>query len=277
MVDYGSVENVYRSRYDWDSTPHSGDVICTVIPIRKARQTMNRAAAFRESIAPKRTLMIAFRPAPIMSSWLCLLLISGCSHMSRDECLTMNWHTAGVADAAEGAPKSRVVQYSQVCSKYSAKVDRTLYAQGYQEGIAHYCTKANGFEVAQNGDEYSDVCPANLESDFLSGWSAGHEFWTARDKVRSAEKIRITAVVKMLGPEVRDDRLSRDIMYLQTSRKQRENVLDGMAGAHFGTGIGRWEYELAAFISDIDKLIHECIEVKAKVAALGFDVVDACN
>ena len=197
--------------------------------------------------------------------------------MSRDECLTMNWRAAGLADAAVGAPKNSVLEHSQVCSKYSAEVDRALYAQGYQEGIAQYCTKANGFVVGQNGDDYLNVCPADFESDFLSGWNAGHELWTARDNVRSAEKKRLVAVVRTLGPDVRDDRQSREIEYLRLSEKQREQVLDGRDGPHFGTGVGPREYEYASGVSKIDSLVSECIEVQKRVADLGFVVEDACH
>lgn len=197
--------------------------------------------------------------------------------MSWDECLSMNWRAAGLADAAAGAPKSSVLEHSQVCSKYSVKIDRTLYDKGYQEGIARYCTKAIGFEVGQNGDEYLRVCPADLESDFLIGWNAGHELWTARDKVRSAEKNRLVAVVRTLGPDVRDDRQSREIEYLRLSEKQREQVLDGRDGPHFGTGVGPREYEYASRVSKIDRLVSECIEVQKRVADLGFVEEDACN
>ena len=218
-----------------------------------------------------------FRGALVLAVSMSLFVTMACSQLSRDECLNMNWHAIGLSDGEAGTPPSSQNEYLDVCSDYAVEIDRNSYNAGYQAGISTYCTRAKGFDVGRRGDEYLSVCPLSLESDFLTGWNSGHELWTASEKVRSAERRRLTTVVKTLGPEVRDDRQSREIESSRLSEKQRKQVLDGTDGPHFGTGVGPQEYEYASRVSKIDRLISVCIEVQKRVAALGFDVEDACN
>ncbi len=221
--------------------------------------------------------VLKFRASRVLAISIGLLVTVACSQLTREECLNMNWRTIGLADGEAGTPSQGQNEYLDVCSNFSIEIDRGLYDIGYQEGIETYCTKVSGFEVRRKGEGYLNVCPANREKDFLSGWNVGHELWTAQDKVRSAEKRRLVAVLKTVGPDVRDDRQSREIESLRLSEQQRKQVLDGRDGPHFGTGVGPQEYEYASRVSKIDKLVSECIEVQKRVVALGFDVEDDCN
>ena len=189
----------------------------------------------------------------------------------------MNWHVTGLSDASTGVPARNGIDHARVCSKYGISFNHEQYNAGYQAGSEKYCTKENGFEVGKSGTEYLSVCPATNESDFLLGWNAGNALWTAIDRVRSAEKVRLNAVVSLLGPEVRDDRQSREIESARLSEIQRKQVLDGTDGPHFGTGVLPWDYAHTSHVSKIDRLIRECVAVQQRVAALGFGVDDACD
>ena len=225
----------------------------------------------------KKNLTVATHTLSAVVALLCLFVVTACSQMSHQDCLDMNWYATGLADASTGVPASNGIERSRVCGKYGESFEPQQYNTGYQAGIETYCTKENGFAVGRNGTKYSSVCPAGIEHDFLIGWNAGNELWTARDKVSSAEKVRLTAVISLLGPEIRDDRQSREIESVRLSEKQRKQILDGKDGPHFGTGVLPWDYAHTSHVSKIDRLIRECVAVQKKVADLGFDVDDACD
>ena len=87
----------------------------------------------------------------------------------------------------------------------------------------------------------------------------------------------MVAVISKLGPELRDDRESREIESMQLTEKQRKQILDGTDGPHFGTGVGAWEYAHATHVSKIDRLAMRCVQMQQKAADLGFDVENACD
>ena len=225
----------------------------------------------------KKNLWVVTRTLRAVVALLCLFVVTACSQMSHQDCLDMKWHAAGLADASTGVPASNGIERSRVCGKYGESFEPEQYNAGYQAGIETYCTKENGFEVGRNGTEYLSVCPAANENDFLLGWNAGNGLWTARDKVSTAEKVRLNAVVSQLGPELRDDRQSREIEAVRLSEKQRKQILDGKDGPHFGTGVLPWDYAHTSHVSKIDRLILECVAVQKKVAELGFEVDGACD
>ena len=230
-----------------------------------------------ETYMRNRSLMIVSQTTRALVAFAGLFIVTACSQMSHQECLDLDWYATGLTDASAGVPPSSGIEHSRVCGKYAIAFDRDRYNVGYRDGIENYCTKENGYEVGRTGDEYLNVCPAPIENDFLIGWNAGNELWTARDKVSSAEKVRLNAVISRLGPEVRDDRHSREIESLRVPDEQRKQILEGKDGPHFGTGVLPWDHAHTTQVSKIDRLISECVEVQERVAALGFDADNACD
>jgi hypothetical protein len=106
---------------------------------------------------------------------LCLLSLGACSSLSlsKETCLGTDWNTLGKKDGREGRPAGQFKKIEESCSQVGIKIDREAYRKGYVQGIAAYCTKANGYYVGNQGQEYFQQCPPGLESDFLTGYSAG--------------------------------------------------------------------------------------------------------
>lgn len=116
------------------------------------------------------------------------LLLSGCATLSKDECLTANWYQIGYEDGADGYPDTRIKDHREACAEHGVSPNFNDYQVGHGEGVIKFCTPSNGFYRGKRGYSYRDVCPADLEGDFLKAYNAGKEIHAANSAIRSAEK-----------------------------------------------------------------------------------------
>jgi hypothetical protein len=112
-----------------------------------------------------------------------LLVLAGCSSMSRNECLTVDWRTVGYEDGVAGYSGDRIGQHRKACAKYGVTTDLELYQQGRERGLREFCTPANGYRIGVQGGGYAGVCPANLEPSFLGAFNSGHQLYSLQARV----------------------------------------------------------------------------------------------
>lgn len=101
-------------------------------------------------------------------------LASGCAQMEehhRNTCQSTNWKQLGFDHSAQGKEKDA----SQIrnCESYAGKNIVNDYADGYTQGLKKFCTYEFGVYWGRNGKDYAQTCPAELENNFLSGYSKG--------------------------------------------------------------------------------------------------------
>ncbi|NHK28612.1 DUF2799 domain-containing protein [Parvularcula flava] len=113
--------------------------------------------------------------------------LGGCVSMSEDDCLTANWAAIGANDGVNGAAYSTLETRVNQCREYGVEADLTAYNRGYEDGLRTYCTPRNGFEVGSRGSSYSNVCPVELEPEFLAAYNEGRELYRLESNLRSAE------------------------------------------------------------------------------------------
>jgi len=118
---------------------------------------------------------------------LIVLATAGCSSMSRNECLAVDWRTIGYEDGVAGYPGNHIAQHRKACAKHGVQPDLTLYQTGREQGLQEYCQPANGYRLGVRGGSYGGVCPAELEGAFVSSFEAGHELYGLRARVSNAE------------------------------------------------------------------------------------------
>jgi hypothetical protein len=116
-----------------------------------------------------------------------VVTVAGCAAMSKRECQTGDWRTAGFDDGAQGIPVTRLADYAKACGKYSISPDLATYRAGYDLGLETYCRDSNGFAVGSRGAAYQGVCPANLEAQFLQGFRVGHQLFELQATVNGIE------------------------------------------------------------------------------------------
>ena len=148
---------------------------------------------------------------------LLIFLVSGCATLSESECIHGNWYEIGQSDGRFGYKSARIEKHRKACEKVNTYVDINSYMQGRRDGLNYYCTPQNGFDVGLNGNYYNNVCPVELERDFLEHYSYGQEIYTLRNEISSAE-YEIDKKEKEIDDEDTTDEerkyLRKDIRYL---------------------------------------------------------------
>jgi len=127
-------------------------------------------------------------PVPARLMILFALVLTGCSSMSKDECLTVDWRTVGYEDGVDGYPADRIAQHRKACAKYGVATDLTAYQQGRLQGLQEYCKPANGYRLGVRGANYYGVCPASLEPGFVAAFDSGHQLYVLEARVSNTDR-----------------------------------------------------------------------------------------
>ena len=163
------------------------------------------------------------------------LAVAGCASrtLSESQCKANDWYTVGYADGSRGFDQSRLLQHDEACGEHGVVPDRAQYAAGWRDGIDHYCTPENGFDLGQSGDTYQRICPANLEEPFHTAYANGHTLYVASSEVAQLE----SAI---------DQRAAR-IDELQTEMRQS---VDGLVAPSTATTDRLWLLERTKNLSE---------------------------
>ncbi len=116
-----------------------------------------------------------------------LALTSGCATMNESECLTADWYSVGYEDGRGGINESRMGTYRKDCAKHGVTPSLESYRKGHYEGSKQFCTARNGFTRGKSGSSYSGSCPADLEDDFMKGYSDGKTLYGLRVEINELQ------------------------------------------------------------------------------------------
>lgn len=85
--------------------------------------------------------------------------LAGCESMSVSQCQVADWGRVGYADGASGVSQGRLADYTEDCGKAGIQPNPQAYRQGWDAGIPHFCTAANGWREGVQGHSGKDaVC-----------------------------------------------------------------------------------------------------------------------
>ena len=170
-------------------------------------------------------------PAALMA---CVALTS-CATMSENECMYADWHAIGVEDGARGRPVSAVSGRRKACADAGVTVNMDEYQAGRKKGLRQYCTVRMGLDVGRRGSNYSNVCPARLEPDFMHGYELGRKIHAMDVKV-GQKRYEISQLEEDLkSDEISDGEKDRIHAHLRTldrelvKLQQRRNRLNKRA------------------------------------------------
>lgn len=116
-----------------------------------------------------------------------ILLMSGCSSLSKQECLTADWRVIGFEDGSGGKPMQTIGAHRKACAKVGVSPDMAEYEAGHRKGLSSYCTVSSGFSLGMSGASYSDICQSVDDEQFRIGWEAGNERKEALTAVQSVQ------------------------------------------------------------------------------------------
>ena len=106
-------------------------------------------------------------------------LAAGCSSLSVEEraaaCAATDWQRYGIVDGRFGVPTSDRASKFEDCAELGHAANLSAYQTGRAQGLQDYCTAENGYQVGYDGRGYREVCPADLEPDFLQGYERGRK------------------------------------------------------------------------------------------------------
>jgi hypothetical protein len=114
-------------------------------------------------------MFIDLRACALVSS----IVLAGCASMEPRLCASVDWYAAGVENALAGRPIDEPTRRTEGCETRRLAADTERYAAGYAAGLQEYCTLEGGLRAARTGGVYRNVCAADDESDFLTGYYMG--------------------------------------------------------------------------------------------------------
>lgn len=108
-----------------------------------------------------------------------MLILAGCQSVPPEEraqaCAQTDWERFGQNDGRLGVATADRVSDFEDCADLGQPADISAYQVGRMAGLETYCTAENGYQVGYDGRRYGDVCPAELEPDFLQGYQRGRK------------------------------------------------------------------------------------------------------
>lgn len=134
--------------------------------------------SYRKSVDTKQTqtVKIAVSLAMVL---IASFSLSGCSSISKADCIVMDWFELGRTDGMSGQPRSTFQERAKPCLKHGVIPDREAYYKGHDKGLEIYCTEQHGFDLGKKGQPYTPICPE--ESDFRTGYDKGLKFYCTEE------------------------------------------------------------------------------------------------
>lgn len=112
------------------------------------------------------------------------VLLSGCSSISKEECLQGDWYSLGVNDGKQGKlAAGSFSDYKKECAEHGVSPDFKTYQQGHQQGLVFYCDYAHGEAHGRSGADYNTACTGPLEANFRQGYQQGRQWYVAKKRV----------------------------------------------------------------------------------------------
>lgn len=111
------------------------------------------------------------------------LVVTACTSLSQDECHQGNWFEIGQNDGIQGRPLLYFEDHVKACTKHGVKPDRMQYEDGRIFGLAKYCTPQSGFRAGRKSQKYQNVCPPELQGEFIRGNKLGTQFGKAEHQL----------------------------------------------------------------------------------------------
>lgn len=90
----------------------------------------------------------------------------------KPNCSEINWFERGRQDGMQGQPSNNWMMKSEEC-ELMTKDEIQNFMDGWNHGLAMYCTQEHGFASAKAGQPYRKTCPEKYEEDFLTGYQEG--------------------------------------------------------------------------------------------------------
>jgi hypothetical protein len=154
------------------------------------------------------------------------LLAGGCATLDKSECREADWTIIGLEDGARGRPVSYIGNHRKACAEYGVKPDLALYQRGHADGLKQFCTADNGFSLGLAGRGYNNVCPPDLNGQFLAGYETGRELRALSSDINRMQNDVRNMQTELDGSTKRQQNLENLLVSGTISASTRESLLD---------------------------------------------------
>lgn len=154
------------------------------------------------------------------------VLASGCATLNKSECREADWRTIGLEDGAKGHPLTYIGNHRNACAEHGVKPDLDQYSAGHQAGLTRFCTPDNGFKQGRAGRGYNNVCPAELEGQFLAAYDTGRELHELKSEIDHMLRDAQTAKTEKTALEKKLHNVETMLVSGVMSASDRQALLD---------------------------------------------------
>lgn len=193
-----------------------------------------------------------------------VVLLAGCTTMTREQCLAGAWGEKGYQDGVSGYRTSRLDDHVQACAKYGAAPNPTAYLSAREDGLRTYCTWESGFRQGRQGNSYGGVCAPAEEREFLPAYEDGRRIYVVEQAVSSAESALNSAISRIDDREDKLDAKQRELRQEGLTDEERERIRDRIREVREEIRDARRDARRAE-----EELRYAEIEARAVIGAIG--------
>lgn len=113
---------------------------------------------------------------------LALILLSGCTGLSKSDCEELDMIDAGYFDVTQGYDENHYDHWVERCQKHKFTPDKDLYFQGRKRAYYEFCNYETGYIDAQNQKVGVTFCPPDLKIKYNKGFAHGGGQKQSRNK-----------------------------------------------------------------------------------------------
>jgi hypothetical protein len=196
------------------------------------------------------------------------LALGGCASMSSEECELSDWSAIGFEDGANGYTTERFSSRRKACAKHGVTADFRAYQEGRDEGLVEFCQPSRGYNLGVRGGTYSGVCDVALEEEFLDAYRVGHQLYSLRSNVNSANS-RIASRERELD-RIENEIRSKEALLIGSDTTTEDRILLLADLKRLSERTGELESEIDQLVADRARHEYELADYEHTVAAYGF-------
>ena len=158
-----------------------------------------------------------------------VVVLAGCETMTVSECQVADWQRIGFDDGARGEHHSRLAAHSESCAKAGIRPQPQAYRQGWDDGIARFCTASNGWRQGLLGNmAKAGVCRGQWGDELFSRYlEAGLQVHRLQGELQRNDG-QLKRLQRQLEEATNDDRkrrLREDMRALDRDQHHLRNQL----------------------------------------------------
>lgn len=255
----------------------------------------------------------------LITSALLSISFLGCASQLKKDCESTNWFKYGEEVALRGewlssdakllSCRKEEAEFSESQADLGFKSGRQKYCTGtntylvgksgdpfskdlcdtptlkslvsdYNKGLREYCSKANGFNAGSSGKKYKNLCPADLETNFLPEYKKGRlKYVEAQIKNLENRQRDLQLAISNKNTQVVTTRMNfmgvqnrRNLLESQKSFAQSTNNLSEVG--RLNTELQNLDWELTRARQDVDRAETEKRNLESELDQTGKTIAE---